>query len=79
MRQNPGPAELPPQQDEVTCATVDTGVRFRLKEVLIGIPMRTVYVRILTYAWREQTPAPASLFGETFDYDQAPQVGLFPP
>jgi hypothetical protein len=41
--------------------------------------MRTVYVRILTYAWREQTPAPASLFGETFDYDQAPQVGLFPP
>jgi hypothetical protein len=40
--------------------------------------MRTVYVRILTYAWREQTPAPASLFGETFDYDQAPTGRTLP-
>ncbi|ALE75081.1 Enoyl-CoA hydratase [Pseudonocardia sp. Ae168_Ps1] len=50
---------------------VDTGARFALNEVPIGIPMPAVYVRMLTYAWGERTAARASLFGETVDQDQA--------
>ena len=56
---------------------VDTGARFALNEVPIGIPMPAVYVRMLTYAWGEQTAARASLFGETFDQDQAHTLGIF--
>ena len=55
----------------------DTGARFALNEVPIGIPMPAVYVRMLTYAWGEQTAARASLFGETFDQDQAHTLGIF--
>lgn len=56
---------------------VDTGARFSLNEVPIGIPMPAVYVRMLTYAWGERTAARASLFGETFDQDQAHALGMF--
>src|SRR6185369_3321952 len=56
---------------------VNTGARFALNEVPIGIPMPAVYVRMLTYAWGEQTAARASLFGEPFDQDQAHAPGMF--
>lgn len=56
---------------------VDTGARFALNEVPIGIPMPAVYVRMLTYAWGERTAARASLFGETYDQDQALDLGMF--
>jgi enoyl-CoA hydratase len=56
---------------------VDTGARFSLNEVPIGIPMPAVYVRMLAYAWGERTAARASLFGETFDQDQALALGMF--
>lgn len=55
---------------------VDTGARFSLNEVPIGIPMPAVYVRMLTYAWGERTAARASLFGETFDQDEAHALGM---
>lgn len=55
----------------------DVGSRFSLNEVLIGIPMPAVYVRMLTYAWGEQAAARASLFGETFTAQQALQLGVF--
>jgi len=50
--------------------------RFSLNEVLIGIPMPAVYVRMLGYAWGEQISARVSLFGETFTIDQALEVGI---
>ena len=56
---------------------VDSGARFSLNEVPIGIPMPAVYVRMLTYAWDERTAARASLFGEMFDQDQAYALGMF--
>ncbi len=56
---------------------VDTGARFSLNEVPIGIPMPAVYVRMLTHAWGEQTAARASLFGESFDPGQAHALGMF--
>lgn len=55
---------------------VDAGARFSLNEVPIGIPMPAVYVRMLTYAWGEQAAARASLFGESFDQDQARALGM---
>lgn len=55
---------------------VDAGARFALNEVPIGIPMPAVYVRMLTYAWGERAAARASLFGETFDPDQAHALGM---
>jgi enoyl-CoA hydratase len=56
--------------------SVDTGARFALNEVPIGIPMPAVYVRMLGYAWGEPTAARASLFGETFDPQQALDAGM---
>ena len=55
---------------------VDSGVRFALNEVPIGIPMPAVYVRMLGYAWGERAAARVSLFGEIFDQDQARDLGL---
>ncbi len=55
----------------------DSDARFSLNEVLIGIPMPAVYVRMLSYAWGEQAAARASLFGETFTTRQALHLGLF--
>lgn len=55
---------------------VDSGARFSLNEVPIGIPMPAVYLRMLTYAWGERASARASLFGETFDQDQAHALGM---
>ncbi len=57
--------------------SVDSGARFSLNEVPIGIPMPAVYVRMLTYAWGERTAARTSLFGEMFDQDQAFALGMF--
>jgi enoyl-CoA hydratase/carnithine racemase len=56
---------------------VDTGARFSLNEVPIGIPMPAVYVRMLAYAWGEKTAARTSLFGETFTPQQALKLGIF--
>lgn len=50
--------------------------RFSLNEVLIGIPMPAVYVRLLGYAWGEQVSARLSLFGETFSTQQALDLGV---
>jgi enoyl-CoA hydratase len=55
---------------------VDSGARFSLNEVLIGIPMPAVYVRMLGYAWGEPTAARASLFGEPYDPQQALRAGM---
>jgi enoyl-CoA hydratase len=55
---------------------VDTGARFSLNEVAIGIPMPAVYVRMLSYAWGERAAARTSLFSEAFEPDQAHQLGL---
>jgi enoyl-CoA hydratase len=55
----------------------NTDSRFSLNEVLIGIPMPAVYVRMLTYAWGEQAATRTSLFGETFTTQQALRLGLF--
>jgi enoyl-CoA hydratase len=54
----------------------DTDARFSLNEVLIGIPMPAVYVRLLGYAWGEPAAARTSLFGETFSTRQAHGLGL---
>jgi enoyl-CoA hydratase len=51
--------------------------RFGLNEVPIGIPMPTVYVRMLAYAWTEPVAARASLFGETFTAERAHTLGMF--
>lgn len=50
--------------------------RFSLNEVLIGIPMPAVYVRMLGYAWGEPVSARVSLFGETFSTEQALEIGI---
>lgn len=55
---------------------VDSGARFALNEVPIGIPMPAVYVRMLGHAWGERTAARVSLFGEVFDQDQARDLGM---
>jgi enoyl-CoA hydratase len=55
---------------------VDVDARFSLNEVPIGIPMPAVYVRMLGYAWGEPAAARASLFGETFDPQQALTAGM---
>jgi enoyl-CoA hydratase len=39
---------------------VDSGARFGLNEVPIGIPMPAVYVRMLAYAWGDQDGGPAA-------------------
>lgn len=54
----------------------DTDARFSLNEVLIGIPMPAVYVRILGLAWGERVAARASQFGETFTPGQAHALGM---
>ena len=55
---------------------VDSGARFALNEVPIGIPMPAVYVRMMAYAWGERVAAQLSLFGETFDAERAHQLGV---
>lgn len=55
---------------------VDTGARFALNEVPIGIPMPAVYVRMMAYAWGERTAAQLSLFGDPFDAARAHQLGV---
>lgn len=55
---------------------VDGDFRYSLNEVLIGIPMPAVYVRMLGYAWGEQVSARVSLFGETFSTQQAHHLGI---
>jgi enoyl-CoA hydratase len=55
---------------------VDTGARFALNEVPIGIPMPAVYVRMLRYAWGERIAAQMSLFGEMIDQDRARELGM---
>lgn len=55
---------------------VDTGARFGLNEVPIGIPMPAVYVRMLAYAWGEPIAARMSLFGETVDQTTAHALGM---
>lgn len=56
---------------------VDSGARFGVNEVPIGIPMPAVYVRMLSYAWGEPVSARASLLGEVFDSQQAFDLGMF--
>ena len=56
---------------------VDTGARFGLNEVPIGIPMPAVYVRMLAYAWGEPTAARTSLFGETSPRTRRTHLGMF--
>lgn len=51
--------------------SVDRDARFALNEVLIGIPMPAVYVRMLGLAWGEKVSARVSLFGEVFDTQQS--------
>jgi enoyl-CoA hydratase len=55
---------------------VDTGARFALNEVPIGIPMPAVYVRMMAYAWGERVAAQLSLFGEQFDSERALHLGV---
>ena len=55
---------------------VDSGARFALNEVPIGIPMPAVYVRIMAYAWGERVAAQLSLFGEQFDPERAHHLGV---
>jgi enoyl-CoA hydratase len=55
---------------------VESGARFALNEVPIGIPMPAVYVRMMAYAWGERTAAQLSLFGEPFDSSRAHQLGV---
>jgi enoyl-CoA hydratase len=55
---------------------VESGARFALNEVPIGIPMPAVYVRIMAYAWGERVAAQLSLFGETFESERAHQLGV---
>jgi enoyl-CoA hydratase len=55
---------------------VDSGARFALNEVPIGIPMPAVYVRMMAYAWGERVAAQLSLFGEPFDPDRALHLGV---
>lgn len=56
--------------------SVDTGARFALNEVQIGIPMPAVYVRMLAYAWGERVAAQTSLFGEAVDPTRAHALGM---
>ena len=55
---------------------VADGARFGLNEVPIGIPMPTVYVRMLAYAWGEPVAARTSLLGEIFTPAQAHALGM---
>jgi enoyl-CoA hydratase len=55
---------------------VDSGARFGLNEVPIGIPMPAVYVRMLAYAWGDPVAARTSLFGEIFSAQQALELGI---
>jgi enoyl-CoA hydratase len=55
---------------------VDSGARFGLNEVPIGIPMPAVYVRMLAYAWGDAVAARTSLFGEIVDCEQALAWGM---
>jgi enoyl-CoA hydratase len=55
---------------------VDSGARFALNEVPIGIPMPAVYVRMMTYAWGERVAAQLSLFGDQFDSPRALELGV---
>jgi enoyl-CoA hydratase len=55
---------------------VDSGARFALNEVPIGIPMPAVYVRMMAYAWGERVAAQLSLFGDQFDSGRALQLGV---
>ena len=55
----------------------DEQARFGLNEVPIGIPMPSVYVRMLAYSWGEPAAARASLLGEVFTAQKAHAMGLF--
>ncbi|MFF6979950.1 enoyl-CoA hydratase-related protein [Streptomyces sp. NPDC008343] len=53
-----------------------TGRKFGLNEVPIGIPMPSVYVRMLAYAWGEPVASRACLLGEIFSPAQAHALGM---
>lgn len=55
---------------------VDSGARFALNEVPIGIPMPPVYVWVMAYAWGEKVAAQLSLFVDQFDSDRARALGV---
>jgi enoyl-CoA hydratase len=56
--------------------SVAQGAKFGLNEVPIGIPMPSVYVRMLAYAWGEPLASRACLLGEIFSPAQAHALGM---
>ncbi|WP_327432875.1 enoyl-CoA hydratase/isomerase family protein [Streptomyces sp. NBC_01236] len=57
-------------------AVNDESARFGLNEVPIGIPMPSVYVRMLAHAWGDPVASRACLLGEIFTADQANALGM---